>query len=452
MTMLRTLLALLAATLSVPALAAARAQMITPLNTSILGGEARVYSVRFSHANGQPAVGEPVVFANDACGFFENGQFAIAKVTNASGIASATFTARGLGIGCWITASAGASVRFNVFTYSADQVSIEAESLPADVRPGEDFTFRAGAYQGAYPIYEADVSARVIPGTISAQLSPSEGNMGTSGRKVGFEVTPQDRLGTYEIEVQHRTRVQRFPFHQTAQDMWWGGLLENGWGVSIVQHRDAIFAVIYAYDAAGKPTWYVLPAGTWNEGKTAFSGALYRPTGTPYASYDASKLVVNDPVGTATLTFPTASNASLDYTIDGATGRKSLTRQRFGPEDSIPLAGLGDMWWGGMQQNGWGIAVLQQYRALFSVWFTYDAQGAATWFVMPSGRWSSSTSWEGRLYRTTGSPWLGQPYDARLLAPVDVGTFKFTFAGESATFDYVIDGAAGTMPLVKQEF
>jgi hypothetical protein len=96
--------------------------------------------------------------------------------------------------------------------------------------------------------------------------------------------------------------------------------------------------------------------------------------------------------------------------------------------------------------------VLQQYRSLFSVWFTYDALGAPTWFVMPSGRWSSSTTWEGRLYRTTGSPWLGEPYDATRLAPVDVGSFKFTFTGESATFDYVIDGAPGTMPLVKQEF
>jgi hypothetical protein len=195
-----------------------------------------------------------------------------------------------------------------------------------------------------------------------------------------------------------------------------------------------------------------MPAGAWNEGKTAFAGALYRPKGTPYSEYDASKLVVNDPVGTATLTFPRASTASLDYTIDGTTGRKSLTRQRFGPEASIPLAGLGDMWWGGMQQNGWGIALLQQYRSIFSVWFTYDANGDATWFVMPSGSWTSPTTWAGKLYRTTGSAWLGQDYDAGKLVPVEVGTFRFTFAGESATFDYSIDGVPGNLALTRQGF
>ena len=60
--------------------------------------------------------------------------------------------------------------------------------------------------------------------------------------------------------------------------------MENGWGMSVVQHRDLLFSVIYAYDAAGKPIWYVMPGGTWNEAKTAFRGALYVPTGTPYSA------------------------------------------------------------------------------------------------------------------------------------------------------------------------
>ena len=453
MTMLRTLLAVLATTLAVPAFPAARALMLTPPNTSLLGGEQRVYSVKFTDAAGNPAVGESVLFSNDACGRFDNGQFSIARATNSSGVASARFTATTVGVGCWITVSAGASVRFNVFTYSSAQVYVDGEAQPGDVRPGEEFVLRAGAYQGAYPIYGSDLSARVIPGTIGAQLSPSEGNMGDTGRAVSFEVTPQDRLGSYEIEVTHRTHARRFVFEQTAQDMWWGGTLENGWGVSMIQHRDAIFAVIYAYDADGKPTWYVMPSGTWNEAKTEFSGALYRPTGTPYSAYDASKLVVNDPVGAATLTFPRASSASLDYTINGTTGRKSLTRQTFGPQtSSIPLAGLGDMWWGGAQQNGWGIAVLQQYRSIFSVWFTYDANGDATWFVMPSGSWTSPTTWAGRLYRTSGSAWLGGDYDASKLVPVDVGTFRFTFAGDSASFDYSIEGVPGNLALTRQGF
>lgn len=452
----RPFLALLLALALPAAHAATSAQVLTPLYTSVLGNEQRIYSVRFFNALNQPSVGETVRFSNDVCGTFQNGQYFVDVMTDTTGVASATFTAFNQGIGCWINASAGVSVRFNVFTFSPGQAYIEGTVTPDETRPGQPFTLTAGAYQGAYPIYEADVSARIVAGTIDASITPSGGNMGQSSRGIDFDVTPEDRIGDFEVEVSWRSLKKRFSFPappSPMQDMWWAGPVENGWGMSVVQHRDVLFSVIYAYDAAGKPIWYVMPAGTWNEAKTAFTGPLYLPTGTPYSSYDASKLVVNAPVGTATLTFTTASKAALEYTINGVSGRKNITRQPFGPvESGSPLKGLGDMWWGGLQQNGWGIAVLQQYKTLFGVWFTYDAAGAPTWFVMPAGRWATLDSYEGRLYRTTGSPWLGANYDANKLKSIDVGSFRFRFSGDTASFDYTIDGVPGTMPLVRQGF
>ena len=440
---------------SAAAHAATSAQMLTPLYTSVLGNEQRVYSVRFFNALNQPAVGETVRFSNDVCGTFQNGGYFVDVVTDTTGVASATFTAFNQGIGCWINASAGVSVRFNVFTFSPGQAYIEGATTPEEVRPGQPFTLTAGAYQGAYPIYEADVSARVIAGTIDATITPSGGNMGQSSRGIDFEVTPEDQVGGFDVEVSWRSLKKRFSFPappSPMQDMWWAGSVENGWGMSVVQHRDVLFSVIYAYDAAGKPTWYVMPAGTVSS-PGVFGGPLYLPTGTPYSAYDASKLVVNAPVGFATLTFTTASKGVLEYTINGVTGRKTISRQPFGPvESGAPLKGLGDMWWGGLSQNGWGIAVLQQYKSLFGVWFTYDAAGAPTWFVMPAGRWATLDSYEGRLYRTTGSAWLGANYDATKLKSVDVGSFRFRFSGDTATFDYTIDGVPGTMPLVRQGF
>ena len=442
--------------LVLPAHAATRAQRLTPANTSVLGGESRVYSARFTNADGSPAAGEAVRFSNDVCGFFQNGLTAITVPADANGVASVTFKARPQGITCWITAAAGASVTFNVFTYTAPLVYIDAETDPASPRVGDSFAFTAGVFQGAYPIYEADISARVIPGTTSATISPEGGNMGQSRNGVRFQVDPHDRIGDFEIEVTHRGISRRFQFTAgptPLQDMWWGGPLENGWGLSTVQHGDKLFSVIYAYDAAGKPVWFVMPAGTWNEARTQYTGALYFPTGTPYGSYDASKLVVNAPVGSTTITFESASRATLDYTINGTSGRKLIRRQLFGPaEDGAPLEGLGDMWWGGAAQNGWGIALLQQYKSLFGVWFTYDANGAPTWFVMPSGRWATLDSWEGRIYRTTGSPWLGKAYDASVLQPADVGAFKFRFGAAGTTFEYSIDGRPGTIPLERQGF
>lgn len=442
--------------------AATSVQLLTPAYTSVLGHEQRVYSARFFNALNQPAVGETARFSNDACGTFQNGSLAIDVITDTTGVASATFTARGLGIGCWINATAGANARFNVFTYNLGQAYIAGAAYPDEPLPGQDFTLLAGAYQGAYPIYGADVTARVIPGTISATVTPAIGNMGQSSRGVDFEITPEDRIGDFEVEVAFRgTVTQRFAFNappSPLQDMWWSGAPENGWGMSVVQHRDVLFAVIYAYDADGAPIWYVMPGGMWNEGRTAFSGALYLPSGSPFGAYDASKFVAHAPVGNATISFNGASRGSLEYTIAGVSGRKAILRQFYGPvEAGAPIRGLGDMWWGGNSQNGWGIAVLQQYKSLFAVWFTYDAQGKATWFVMPSGRWATLDTYEGRLFRATGSAWLGVPYDASKLKAVDVGTFRFRFAGnaftgEAAAFEYVIDGVAGSMALSRQEF
>jgi hypothetical protein len=110
------------------------------------------------------------------------------------------------------------------------------------------------------------------------------------------------------------------------------------------------------------------------------------------------------------------------------------------------------MWWGGVEQNGWGIATLQQYGSLFSVWFTYDAGGAPVWFVMPAGDWLDSATYAGRIYRTTGSAWAGTAYDASAFKSADAGSFRLRFDGDHATFDYVIDGRGASLALSRQPF
>jgi len=211
--------------------------------------------------------------------------------------------------------------------------------------------------------------------------------------------------------------------------------------------------VIYAYDDAGRPTWWVMPGGTWNAARTAFTGPLYAPRGTPFHAYDASRFTVGSPVGSATLTFTGGASATLEYSIGGTAGRKVLTRQMFGPADVTAPVGVGDMWWGGAAQNGWGIAVLQQFRTLFSVWFTYDAAGAPTWYVMPQGSWMDASTYDGRIYRAEGSPWLGRVYDPSRFRTVDVGSFRFRLTGDStATFHYSIEGRSGMLELTRQPF
>jgi hypothetical protein len=105
-----------------------------------------------------------------------------------------------------------------------------------------------------------------------------------------------------------------------------------------------------------------------------------------------------------------------------------------------------------MAQNGWGLAVLQQYASLFAVWFTYDASGAPTWFVMPAGSWTNAQTYAGRIYRTTGSAWAGAAYDAAAFKSSDAGSFSLRFDGDDASFDYVIDGQPGSIALSRQPF
>jgi hypothetical protein len=434
--------------------AATGAQALTPLLQSIAGGDSQVFSVRFTQASGAAAAGETVTFANDACGAYANGLFNIDVTADANGVASARFTARSQGIVCHMVVGAGASVTFTILTYIPSNVVLDVSTSPGELKPGQSFGVTVSPRVGAYPIYNADITARVVPGSGSATLSPGSANTGQQG-SVSFSVTPDAHPGDYEVELQFRDRVERFPMKLSErpwQDLWWSGQEENGWGLSVVQHRDVLFSVIYAYDAAGKPVWYVMPGGAWNEGKTIFSGPLYKPHGAPYTAYDLSKFVVGEPVGSASLAFGDPNGVLLDYSIDGASGRKTIARQPFGPSDTPGGLAVGDMWWGGAQQNGWGMAVLQQYRTLFSVWFTYDADGAPTWLVMPAGYWSDPTTYEGRIYRTTGSTWLGRVYDPAAFKLTDLGTFRMRFAGDNATFDYLIEGKGGTISLARQPF
>ena len=447
---------LVAAALAAPARAATTAQPLTASPQSVAGNESQLFSVRFLTATGAPAAHESATFTNDACGTFPNGQMAYATQTDANGVASALFTAMPQGIVCHVVASAGATAVFTVMTYLPRNVYLAVTVDPPDPKPGQPVHVAVTPAVGAYPIYNADVSAAIVPGSGNATLATSSANTGEQG-SVAFDATPTGAPGDYAVELHFRDTVQAVPVRLSAtpwQDMWWGGPVENGWGVSVVQHRDTLFCVIYAYDAAGKPTWYVMPGGSWNAARTAYSGPIYHTHGTPWGAYDASRFVVGTPVGDASLDVTDPASVRLSYRLGDASATKVLSRQAFGPIDRAVRPDAGDMWWGGTAQNGWGIAVLQQYGSLFSVWFTYDASGAPTWFVMPAGNWdwTDSQSYIGRIYRTSGAPWGAGPYDASAFNSTDAGSFRIRFDGDNATFSYVIDGQGGSLALSRQPF
>ena len=123
------------------------------------------------------------------------------------------------------------------------------------------------------------------------------------------------------------------------------------------------------------------------------------------------------------------------------------------PPDQTPVATYGDMWWGGTAQNGWGVAINQQYRTLFSVWYTYDPSGRTVWYVVPGGAWTAANTFSGTAYRTTSSAWLGAPYNPGALQLNPVGAITFTFHDrDNATMTYTVDGVSQSKAITRQPF
>ncbi len=235
-------------------------------------------------------------------------------------------------------------------------------------------------------------------------------------------------------------------------DMWWAGLAENGWGVSITQHGRLQFVVLYAYEASGKPVWYVLPSGTWNVANNAYTGALYQPTSSAFNNYRASSFNAGASVGNATLTYTGSGTATLSYTINGVSGSKSIVRQPFASDDGATRLQVNDMWWAGSEENGWGMNIAQQGRMLFPVWYTYDATGRTVFYAVPGGTWSGS-SFTGDIYSTSSSAWLGVSYDVAKFSVTKAGTMTLDFGDQNnAVMTYTIGGVTQRKAIVRQGF
>ena len=241
-------------------------------------------------------------------------------------------------------------------------------------------------------------------------------------------------------------------------DLWWGGESENGWGLSFV-HRAGSgqqFHSLAVYDELGRPTWYVMPGGRWNDDFTAFQGSLYQPRSAALDRYDPSAFKVGEAVGEARIRFVDDRNAEVDVSIGGINILKRVSRQPIGSGNLLPLS-VGDLWWGGAEQNGWGLSISQQGTTLFALWYTYDTDGRPTWYVLPGGMWNG-TRYSGTLIRTASSAWVGRQYDPAKLAVSAVGTLTLDFENaDKMRMIYGFDqgtfaGVQQTKPLLRQPF
>jgi hypothetical protein len=264
------------------------------------------------------------------------------------------------------------------------------------------------------------------------------------------------------------------------QGLWWKSPAgsESGWGVNITHQGSILFATWFTYAADGSGMWLVMPnlmgVAEYDDSGYGYgygpmftgfrySGDLYRTTGPAWdsASFDPTRVHV-EPVGTASFRFSNADNGTFEYTLNGVSQSKTITRQEFSRMPACELGGtpgaepnFQDLWWRSPagSESGWGLNIAHQGDIVFATWFTYGANGDGVWFVLPAGAKTGTRTYSGELYRTTGpafsaSPWNGSQVDVK-----SVGSASLAFTdAENGTFTYTVEGRTFSKPITRQVY
>jgi hypothetical protein len=172
------------------------------------------------------------------------------------------------------------------------------------------------------------------PTFFTGTFDPSHDNVAAIGNfSVAFTDANHANM-TYSVNGQGRTVAivrQSVGTGNTAAvvdftDLWWNPN-ESGWGMVMTQQLGNVFIAWYVYDNSGNPVWYVIPNCTL--AGSSCSGTAYSTTGPPLGPAFDPTAVHATAVGSLTLDFLDANNASASYTINGVTGTKAITRQTF---------------------------------------------------------------------------------------------------------------------------
>ena len=247
--------------------------------------------------------------------------------------------------------------------------------------------------------------------------------------------------------------VTRSP--NSYQGLWWNAN-ESGWGMSVTQHADVIFAAIYTYDGAGLPTWYVIPNCPLKVTESpvaviACTGDIYAvtgasPPGTPWNG--AGKVTTK--VGSGTLTFPKFSEGTFNFDINGIFGFKAITEQIFAAGSTPPAVDYTDLWWN-PGESGWGISLTQQFGTIFAAWYTYDDNFKAVWYVVPNCP-VNGAGCSGALYRVSGGEPIFTAWNGTNPAVV-VGNVTFAFSDvANGAMNYTINGVTSSRAITRQTF
>ena len=226
------------------------------------------------------------------------------------------------------------SVMATLFTYSAqgDPLWLIGPSL----RQQADGAFAGDLFEMTGPRFDAAPWTGTVMGTAGkmhlAFGAAGEARLAYSvhGKTVEKEIAPMP-VGDGAPPVCSFTSEDRASA-TNYQDLWWSPS-ESGWGVAIAHSGSTIFAVLFTYGDDGKPLWLAAPA-VQRAPDGGYSGPLYRTRG---PSFDASPWqdISATAAGSLALRFTNGESASLSYTVDGRTVKKTITRFATSPSEPV---------------------------------------------------------------------------------------------------------------------
>ncbi len=249
------------------------------------------------------------------------------------------------------------------------------------------------------------------------------------------------------------------------QGLWWKSPAgsESGWGINLTHQGDIVFATWFTYDTAGKAWWLSMTATKTGPG--VYSGTINETHGPPLNVLPFNPAAVSaNALGSGKLSFHDSDNGTFQYTVNGVTQTKAITRELF---DALPACTFGAtdvdaatsnyqaLWWASPagSESGWGINFTHQGDLIFATWFTYDTDGTPLWLSGLAKKFGDR-AYSGALYKTSGPAFSAVPFDPSRVTATSVGSFSLQFGANATTgqFTYTVNGVTQMKPITREAF
>jgi hypothetical protein len=122
--------------------------------------------------------------------------------------------------------------------------------------------------------------------------------------------------------------------------------------------------------------------------------------------------------------------------------------------DELIEANFQGIWWAypAGSESGWGLNVSDDASVLYVTWFTYGADGSATWFVVAMTM-VAPFEYAGTLYTATGPPFDAVPWNPAGVAGTAVGTATLKFSDfNRGIFAYTIGNLSQQKEITREVF